>query len=356
MPSSIQQDTGIFDIVIGNPPYGAKYPESLKGYFKENYQSAKSIKGQQKGSLDTFTLFTERGHSLIKIVGSLHYIVPLAITSSDSMTGLHKLLENSCSLIKIASFGMRPQPIFENADIRTSILFSQKDSKQNEKILTTKMYRKNKNFNLEYLINNLQFIDVRDIKLIGRYPKISLKIEREILKKIFSQKKNIGSLIKEKGKPIYYRTSGGGYYIVITNYSTGSTKEKPILFDKKISDIIGAILSSNLFFWFWIIYSNNLDLKFYEIESFGFPNIDDETINAIKKLYSEYLCDIERNAKVRQTTAHVNISSFKEYKLRKSKHLIDKIDDLICPLYGLTHEETDFIKNYEIEFRLDQDD
>jgi len=32
--------------------------------------------------------------------------------------------------------------------------------------------------------------------------------------------------------------------------------------------------------------------------------------------------------------------------------LIDRINDLICPLYGLTSEETDFIKNYEIEFRL----
>lgn len=31
------------------------------------------------------------------------------------------------------------------------------------------------------------------------------------------------------------------------------------------------------------------------------------------------------------------------------------LDDLICPLYGLSKEETDFIKNYEIEFRLDDE-
>jgi hypothetical protein len=29
-----------------------------------------------------------------------------------------------------------------------------------------------------------------------------------------------------------------------------------------------------------------------------------------------------------------------------------KIDDISCPLYGLTKEETGFIKNYEIEFRV----
>jgi len=32
--------------------------------------------------------------------------------------------------------------------------------------------------------------------------------------------------------------------------------------------------------------------------------------------------------------------------------LIDRINDLICPLYGLASEETDFIKNYEIEYRV----
>ena len=35
--------------------------------------------------------------------------------------------------------------------------------------------------------------------------------------------------------------------------------------------------------------------------------------------------------------------------------LIDKIDDLIGPLYNLTKDEIDFIKNYEIEFRLGED-
>ena len=62
--------------------------------------------------------------------------------------------------------------------------------------------------------------------------------------------------------------------------------------------------------------------------------------------------DIEANANVRQTTRYANIDSFKEYKIGKSKASIDKIDDIIGPLYGLSKEEIEFIKNYEIEFRL----
>jgi hypothetical protein len=329
-----------------------------KEYFKKNYQSAKTISGTQKGSLDTFTLFIEKGHCVLKTEGNLHYIVPISITSSNSVTGVHNLLENSCSLIKVSSYAVRPQPVFENAVVNTSILFFQKDGKQNEKILATKMYRKNKNFSLQYLVNNLQFIDVKDIKLVGRYPKISLGIERSILKKIFSQKQKIGDLIIEKGKPIYYRFAGGRYFKIITNYTTNSSAERVIYFDKKIANAIGAILSSNLYFWFYQIFSDNLNLKQYEIDSFGLPNLNDSVTEILGKQYANYLIDIEKNANIRTTTENssYNMSEFKEYKIGKSKHIIDKIDDLICPLYGLTKEEIEFIKNYEIEFRLSDDD
>ncbi len=68
-------------------------------------------------------------------------------------------------------------------------------------------------------------------------------------------------------------------------------------------------------------------------------------------------CITEKNFNIRITTRYANIDSFKEYKIGKSKLIIDKIDDLIGPLYGLTKDEINFIKNYEIEFRLvDEDD
>ena len=32
-----------FDIVIGNPPYGAKYDDQTKSYYKKSYVTAKSM-------------------------------------------------------------------------------------------------------------------------------------------------------------------------------------------------------------------------------------------------------------------------------------------------------------------------
>lgn len=349
---------GGFDIIVGNPPYGAKLNAADKDYFQTKYHTAKSILGIQKGSLDTFTLFIELGHRLTCTGGSVHFIVPISITSSDSMTGVHRMIENDCSLIKVSSYSVRPQPVFENAVVNTSILFFKKDGIPAKNIFSTKMYRKNKEINLKHLVDNLEFIDIKDFKLQGRYPKISCEIEKQILSKIFSKSVKIGDLINKNGKPIYYRTTGGRYFKIITNYSTGSTKEKPIYFKKELADCLGAILSSNLYFWFYQIYSNNLDLKSYEIETFRIPIEQLNCFNTEKlnKLYSEYLVDVEKNANVRQTTNYANIDSFKEYKIGKSKHLIDQIDDIIAPLYGLTDEELLFIKNYEIQFRLSEEE
>jgi hypothetical protein len=205
-------------------------------------------------------------------------------------------------------------------------------------------------------LSNQKFIEAGDFILRGRFPKISEQIEKDILAKISAIRSAFRNYIRKQGKPehaIYYRTAGGRYFEVVTNYSTGSSAEKAIYFDERIRDLVGAILSTSFYHWFYGVYSDQRDLKLYEIESFPFPidGFDDDLIAEISTAYGEYLVDIESNMKILKTKAYKNIDSFKQYKIGKSKTFIDRLDDLICPVYGLSPEETEFIKNYEIEFR-----
>lgn len=343
-----------FDIVIGNPPYGAKYDNETKRYYKNTYVTANSIRGLQKGSLDTYTLFIELGYNLLRRDGSFAYIVPISLTSSDSLTGVHRILMRNCDTIHISSYAVRPKPVFENAVVNTSILLFQKTGTPCQHLYSTKMHRRGNEFDLQKLIDNLQFVDVIGQTLYGRIPKIGSEIEKNILNKLFKQKK-LGTLVKASGSPIIYRFAGGRYFKVVTNYSNGSSAERTIFFaNKKIADAVGCILSSNLSFWFYQIFSDNLNWKTYEIENFTLPQLSTENIEYLDKLYSRYLTDIEAKANVRTTSGEstYNVDSFKEYKIVHSKAIIDEIDEYICPLYGLTQEETDFIKNYELEFRL----
>ena len=342
-----------FDIVIGNPPYGAKYDNQTKRYYKNTYVSANSIRGLQKGSLDTYTLFIELGYNLLRKNGSFAYIVPISLTSSDSLTGVHRILLGNCDTIHISSYAVRPKPVFENAVVNTSILLFKKTETPCQHLFSTKMHRRGNEFELQRLIDNLNFVDVNSYTITGRIPKISSEMEKDILTKIFKNTP-IKTFYDDKGEPIYYRTTGGRYFKIVTNYPTGSTKEKPLYFQKRLTNAIGCILSSSLAFWFYQIYSNNLDWKTYEIENFTIPQLSTKDIEYLDGLYSRYLADIEAKANIRTTSGEstYNIDSFKEYKIVRSKAIIDEIDDYICPLYGLTQEETDFIKNYELEFRL----
>jgi type I restriction-modification system DNA methylase subunit len=347
-----------FDIVIGNPPYGAAYPAEHKEYFKEHYVSTKTISGKQKGSLDTFSLFIENGFNLVKKDGYVSFIVPMSVVSSDAMTALHQLLEANCSTIKAASLSDRPQQIFHESHLKTTIFSFHKDGTPNKHIFATQMYRKDKATSLETLIKKFRFIDAAGLGLPGRYAKISLPIEKRILKKLRKIKTTVGTLKQDEGQPIYYRVTGGEYYKTVTNYSTESTQEKSITFRKKIANTIGAILSSNLLWWYNQVYTRYPHWQSIELHSFPIPidKLTPDIIRKIERLYEKYLKDIERNVVEHTTTEYKHVTKYKEYKIRYSKHLIDAIDDLICPLYGLTDEETDFIKNYELSFRVDEEE
>ncbi|MDR0328253.1 MAG: N-6 DNA methylase, partial [Planctomycetaceae bacterium] len=352
-----------FDIVIGNPPYGAVYPAEHKEYFQQKYDSAKTtdiivkgnVVGKLKGSLDTFSLFIENGFNSLKTNGYLMFIVPLSVISSDSMTALLDILEKNCSVITVASLCDRPQQIFHLSHKKTAIIGFWKDHQRNKRILSTQMYRKDKETPLKDLLKRFKFINVAGLGLRGRYAKISQPIEKRILKKLRNESHvRIRDLIDENGKPIYYRAAGGMYYNVITNYPSDSTQEKSLLFDKKIANAVGAALSSSLFWWYQQVYSDNLHIKSYEIESFPIPvkRLTPAVRQKIETLYKKYLRDIERHVIEHETTEYKHVTKYKEYKIRYSKALIDAMDDIICPLYGLTKEECEFIKNYELDFRM----
>ena len=337
--------------MIGNPPYGAKTTEKEKQLYKQYYEAAKTYAGISKGSTDTFAVFVNLGYNLLAKNGNLAYIIPMAVTSSDAMTTLHNLLEKKCETIKVSSYSNRPKQIFDAACIRTSVFFFKKTLTPNKYLFTTKLQRRRYTDSIGEIIDGLKYIDSKEFKLPGRFAKINVQTEKDILSKLFSTGKNIASYADEKGKPFYYRMAGGRYFNVIANYSTtNSTSEKTYNMISEYRDLICSALSTTLFWFYQQVYTDGLNLKTQDLNYFPLPDFsrfDDKTLKLIKQQYSEYLEDIEKNV--------IHHSTFKEYKLRKSKHLIDKLDDLICPLYGLTKEETDFIKNYEIEFRLDDE-
>ena len=352
-----------FDIVIGNPPYGASYPDEHKIYFKENYYSAKTKeiiengnKLKIKGSFDTFSLFIDRSFQCMNDGSFLSFIVPLAVSSSDSMTALHNMLLNNCENISISTYSNRPKKIFDNADQRVAIINFNKNKTKTKKLFTTKVNKRYDDTSTQELINNLKFVNSIEFIKYGRIPKIGTPIEISILKKLYSIKTNLKDLMLDKGLPVFYRAAGGRYYNIITNFSTNSSAEKSFLVKRDFQNIIAAVLSSNLYYWFYHIYSDTLNMKLYELEILPIP-IEKLIIqkDSIENIYKLYLKDLHNNSKIKKVN-YSHITEYREYYARRSKHLIDKIDLAIKDAYGLTDEEINFIINYDIKFRTDDEE
>ena len=73
----------------------------------------------------------------MKKQGHLGFIVPLSVTSSDALSGLHNLLINNCEVIKISSYGDRPKRVFESAEQQVSIISFLKTQTKAKEILMT---------------------------------------------------------------------------------------------------------------------------------------------------------------------------------------------------------------------------
>lgn len=347
-----------FDIVIGNPPYGAKYPTKHKAIFQKIYGSAKTKDGV-KGSLDTYSLFIDLGLFHNIETGVLCYIVPLAFTSSDGMMALHDMLLKTCSLIQVSTYSNRPKKIFDNADQRVSIVLALKDNHPTERILTTGVLKRYASTSVREIIDNLNFVNSINHRLRGRFAKVNQSIELDILDKIFSHNTtSVDKITSQAGGKVWYRSAGGRYFNVVTNYANGLSSEKYITVDPKLVNPVCAILSSSLFWWYQQAFTDGLNLKAYEIGSFPIPStlLDDEVVQRdLDSLYLVYAEDIERNVTVRETGTYKHITSFKEYKLRKSMSLIDKIDKVVNALYGLSDAESKFISGYDRQFRVDDE-
>lgn len=344
-----------FDIVIGNPPYGLELSRQEQKYYTKHYRSARS-EGGLKGSLDTFGLFMERGLGLLRKGGNLVFIIPMTITSNDTMTALQNELEQKCETIRIASFANRPRQIFDNACIRTSIVFCEKTDTSMKNLYMTKLIRRRSDMSIQEVIDVLEFVEARKYRLHGRYPKIGNIHEANILEKIFQTEKRVGDYIDNRvDEKFYYRAAGGRYFNVVTMKSTGTSAERECR--ARYAKLIAASLSTSLFWFYQQVYTDGLNLKGYEVETFPVPDfgkVDAGRASEIERLYLVYLDEIEKYAGVKNVAegSKYNIRQFKEYKIVKSKDLIDKMDDLIDILYGLNDEEIKYIKEYEKEVRM----
>jgi len=116
-PTVFQNDG--FDILISNPPYVdvKQLPKEMVKYLFDQYQTTEN-------RINLYSIFIEKGLSLIKESGLMSYITPNSMLTNSSYGKLRLLIINTITnLVKL------PDDVFEEAKVETILFILQKNNK-----------------------------------------------------------------------------------------------------------------------------------------------------------------------------------------------------------------------------------
>ena len=185
--SSTSQDTGFFDIVIGNPPYFIYKNEHLKSLENIKLQDYYSMTGS--GKLNAYRAFIAKSlKNITKINGIFCMIFQNSFLGDSFVSGLRKYIFDNHEIVKIDSFPERDNTakrVFSGVKMSVCILTCKKGNSTNGFILN--MFS-DKKFHCEYV----SYIKISDIKLLDQ-KSYSIPLikpdELSILLKLFKHQK-----------------------------------------------------------------------------------------------------------------------------------------------------------------------
>jgi hypothetical protein len=142
---------GGFDVVIGNPPYGADYGNEMKHYLSSKFKIPIPI-------ADTFLMFVIQAYKISNVFSNISYIIPSTWLYMNQYESFRKSIIENKVISEIILFR---QPVFENVTVETCIinLNNSKPTSESEYIFKeVKSQSKFFDFNL-VKIKQFEFID-----------------------------------------------------------------------------------------------------------------------------------------------------------------------------------------------------
>ena len=357
----IVYNRGGFDVIIGNPPY-VEYSK-----IRDDYTI---IRGQYKteATSNLYSFILERSKSLLLSGGSLGIILPLSAFCTQRMVPLIKLVKGKSGAKWIAHFGWRPAKLFEGVNIPLSILLFKPGQPRIYTTTFVKWYRDYR----PAVFPTLQYVDSNEfLRFDYVIPKIGDPIERDILSKVFTKQTPLGHYqahFESRGGTLFYRNTGGLYWRIFTDFQPffsqnghrmSSSTESTIEFvDKEILSLVTGILNSNLYWFFYVVFSSFHHVNPPDILEFpiDFDQMEITTRRQLLLSSKKLMDDMKRKSEIRQRIHKGGgISRMQTFFPSLSKSLNDEIDFILKKYYGFNSHEIDFIINYDIKYRMAED-
>lgn len=362
-PELVREENGRrtidFDILLGNPPYGDLLADTEKSI----------IDGYDTSNINDISAnFVERQLQLLAEDGYFGNITTLRLVYQGSLENLHSQMRTKLSETRIACFGTRPSRVFDNADIKVSIITGKRIDgddpiRTSDAIIFTNENREEKFKNIEY--GSTEGLVLRDRIGGGEgstaiLPKVGGDTKRGILSKLKSQsvvdeddeddvtEPRLFDDVFSRDEPdgdsyTIFRRRGVRYWTnVMMDELYSASEVEPMYFDTELERNTAFLtLNSSLFYVYWLSYGDFHHLNWSHVRPFPFPEQDklEDKADQIESLAEELAEEMEDHF-------YPSRGVTGEFEMSPVKPVIDRVDDLLQEIYGLTDDEVTFVQNY----------
>lgn len=340
-----------FDIIVGNPPYGA----DVLGYAEETL-----IEPYITSGLDIVAPFIERQLSLLDDDGYFGNVTSLKIAFDSDMKSIIDILRNRLDETTMSCFAKRPRCVFEGVEVRIALISGQVNTTEDtieENIYTSEFIRFNEQDRNERL-HGLEHRNIDDYILNedgigGNDDYVAIpKIGTERIEGIVQKLRDMDDTISERksdsnSNHAIWRREGQDYFVAphydrISGYDPRELR--PFYFDTDLEARTAFLgICSSLYYVYWCVYADQYHVNLSHIDAFPMPSEDliqenkEEIIEKSDELWEQML-----------DTWDSNRNQFRSYK--PLKPYIDKAEPLVGDLYGLTEEEVAFLQQYHTQY------
>jgi len=316
-----------YHIIVGNPPYVEDYKSGLSPEIKYGNIYANVLKNAAEH---------------LESNGSIGFIIPLSYVATPRMKKIRDDLFNVVTEQYILSYADRPDCLFNSVHQKLCILIGK--SKGTSKRIFTGNYQhwykeeRGKLFERTQVIENNYSTD-------GFIPKLGTINDINIYKKVINSENRVSVYaISRIGTESVYVNRRETFWMKA--YRTPIINPEYKVFSFKTSDEADycyCLINSSLFWWYWISVSDCWHVS-KDLNGFMAPVIKD---CAVATRLAQAL-----RTRLEETKVYVGTKQTEyEYKHRDCVIEIHAIDDYINSLYGLTSEESSYIKNFAYRYR-----
>lgn len=315
-----------YDVIVGNPPY---VEDSKSGLSPEN----------RYGNIYANVLENAGKH--LKSNGTMGFVIPLSYVSTPRMSKIRSVLYSIVPEQYILSYSDRPDCLFTSVHQKLCILIGRNTSE--EKVYTGN-YRYWYSEERPELFNTVEV--VKNLYLKDEYiPKLGKDIENNIYTKVITNKTRMIDLLEGENASIYLNMRAAFWIKAFVSKHNGGEYKKYNCKNEEIAKYAMCLLNSSLFWWYWICISDCWHITRKELIGFTVP--DNPNFAETDRL------SVQLEEKLENTKKYVGTKQTEyEYKHKECVEEIHQIDNYINKLYGLTEEESIYIKNFAYRYRI----